>query len=373
MSEEFRVKWSQVPGWMRAGLAISRVPKPLVTQGELSPNEMENLAKFGYMCLIVAALATAETYCFFRFAIGMKDVYAASLAAVWGILVFNIDRSLFRDTLDKARLRIGFIIVGTFVFSLGFSLLASQDPVINIITEKNRQLNEEIDKSNLANLKPYQDRYDAALKAQKELSQSLVVNDKTADALSSVATIQNQAIKDAGDTTQSGKKRYKAANNAIYTINTTLQRQGSAEKSLRQAAAANVKTAKEELEKQRKRYQDAYEKQRVPPDYSASNKTLALIRNYLDVGWVHICIVIIVAFLESFPLLMRFAYRDYDAVQLMIGLGNTPFKFFHARIKTIRDEIEKAKQEVADRKNSGQIDQGSSAPPAEDNPFKDAF
>lgn len=369
--ENYKVEWQQVPSWMRFGLRIARVQKPLVTSGELSPNEMENLAKFGYVCVAVTLLAIAEVYCFLHYALGTKTLLSYALSAVWGVLVFNADRSLFRDKLDKAKIRIAIIIVATFVFSLGFSVLISDTPLTNTITEENRKSNENIDKSLQANMQPYQDRLDKALQDQSSIGQDIAKNTNTSEAIKQATSVQTQAAQFAGDTTSNGKRNFKLANNTLYTITKGMKQQELSETSLKKIAEQNVKVAKIELDSQKVRYQQAYNNQRQPPDYSESKKTLTLLHNFVDVGWLHIFVLIFIAFIESFPLLMRMVYRDYDAVQLMIGLGNTPMNKIKERIKTIRDDIEKAKLQMAEEASNGQNRTNTNE--SKENPFDEIF
>jgi Domain of unknown function (DUF4407) len=369
--EDYKIDWLQVPSWMRFGLKVARVQKPLVTSGELSPNEIENLAKFGYICIAVTVLAVAEMYCFARYALGASNIIGYISALVWGVMVLTADRSLFRDKLDKAKIRVALIIFATLILSLGFSVLISDAPITDKITEENRKSNEMIDKSLLANLQPYQDRLDKALESQNEIGQGIAKNTNTTEAIKQATVVQSQAAQYAGDTSASGKRMYKSTNNALYTINQGLKKQENTEKGLQDATKKTVQNAQIALDSQRVRYQQAYNLQRQPPDYSESNKSLTLLRNYIDVGWLHIFVLLFIAFIEMFPLMMRTNYRDYDAVQLMIGLGNTPMREQTQRIKTIRADIEEAKRMREEERNNPK--NVTDTVKANDNPFNDVF
>ena len=366
---EYKIEWKKVPAWMRFGLNVARVQKPLVTAGELSPNEIENLAKFGYVCIIVTLVAFGEIYCFWRYAVGMWWGWSSAISFVWAIVVFNADRSLFRDKLDKSRIRIVLILVATVVFSLGISVLISDIPLTNTITQENIKRNEEIDKSLLANLKPYQDRLNDALRRQSDVNQSIVRNDLASTTSKDAAAIQAELSKYAGDTTAEGKRRERIARDALYTVNQGLKKQANTEKDVKGTSSQAVTDARSEFEAQRRLYEKAYTEQRQPPDYSESNKTLTLIRKYFDVGAWHIFILFLIAFVESFPLIIRYVYRDYDVVPLMIGLSNTPFNKYAQRIKTLREEIEEAKR----MRDEQRYQQKNEEKHEEDNPFRDAF
>lgn len=376
MAKEFKAKWEQVPAYQRLGLTIASVDRLLVTRGKFSPNERSNLAKFGFICVGVALVALAEVYFFAHYALGVENVWLlAVIALAWAGVTFSFDRTLFLDTLDKAKLRMAFIVLGTIVFSLGFSVYISDKQVTDIITEENRLQNEKIDKSLLANLQLYQDRYDEAVASQTQVSRDIIKGDKTAEVTGQVTRLQEQAAQVAGDTTREGKAKQKALNNAMYTINRADQRSSETQKGLRETMQKAVTAARVELDSQKVRYQRAYDSQRVPPDYSATNKTLTLIKNYLKVGWMHVFIVFLVAFIEGFPLLMRFVYRNYDAVQYMIGLNNTPDDKRHGRIDDIEAGIEQGKRERAERERMAAEARAKEGDDGSDNenPFRQAW
>lgn len=362
----FSSSWQQVPSWMRFGLSIARVQKPLVTSGELSPNEMENISKFGYICIIVAAVAFFEMHFFLRYAIDMPSKYSYLISALWALVVFNIDRGLFRDELSKARIRMAVIVIATCVFSIGFSVMVSDHPITAVITEENRALNEKIDKALKANLKPYQERYDKALADQGEVSYGIIKNGKASEIISQINALQIELAKYAGDTTRVGKQRARQLQNAIYAMNQASKQQGTTESGLRDVHKVSVEKTRIELDSQTAKYERAVSLQRVPADYSQANKAITLIRNFFSVGYLHVALAFLIAFIEALPLMLRYNYRDYDAVHLMVGLGNTPVKRIEERITTIRDEMEEARRGMRESRTS----QTSTEPP---NPFAEVF
>ena len=376
MNDDYKVEWKQLPAKYRYGLEIARVQPALIENGELSSNEIEALARFGYICVFVALVAVFEVFCCMHFAFGANKWVSAVSAILWGGTVYSFDRSLFRDTIDKGRIRILLVVVATLVFSLGISVLLSNDQLEDIITQENNARIVSLDRSLTDNIKKYQDRLDAALLDQANLSTTIINGNISSSAATGerVAQLQAEASKYARDTTAEGKRQYRAILASISALTQTDGKNRVTANEMRQKAEDNVTVARAELELKRKQFEDSYKKQRTNPDYSATNKTMTLLRHYFTIGGLHFVIVILIGFIELFPLFQRHTYRDYDAVYLMCALGSVPAKQHKARLLTLRQELEQLKKEAleAEKQEKEQPEQQNGQTQKEQ-PFKDLF
>jgi Domain of unknown function (DUF4407) len=326
----------------------------------MSLNELRVFSFYAIICVICAPIAGFNFYCFLYYLIGANFWISVLLGIGWTAWIFHLDRTLFHETLKKARGRVYFIVLSTLVFSFGTSLWFGKEQIDKLIIDENSEKNRGLEASYREQLDPYRNRYFDAIRENNELAQNISKTDKNKELVSLLeknTQTYNQILNDTNYTnTQKNKVQAnvtKISNNIETNVKTNV--------AMMESASKRIDVAKQEFDKQDATLKERFESQKTPPDFSRGKKLSALWDNYFTIGASHIVALLFILLIEYAPLFFRGKYNDYTIIKKMNFYLSLPTDTIHRFDELYEEHLQKEQAEKQAKEQQQQNNEAGEA------------
>jgi hypothetical protein len=346
--KEFKLKWERLELWQRIGLKITKVPKTLIESGAISGNDIEVAAIFGLLCLLATSVAIGQSFLFAQKILSLGTVGAVIFGTLYGLIIFFLDRRLFRDTLKSAKFRLILIGLSTFVFAFGTSVYITEPEIKNIILkqEETNRLTQE--KYFDARLKEAQKRVDDAKKTKLNTTTKTVqgsIDLATQTQINNILDEINDMPVAKGADSMKIVQRKKSLDQQIKNIRGANNRNNDNIKQATTQSEEIVKTANTDYEKEFAEVQRLkQELNKTPVQFTTGRMLATLINNVKDLGIAHLIAFLLIFIAEILPFFYRIIHNEYDITYALMIVAKTPINKLHLVLPELPKHIEELKE-----------------------------